>query len=358
MAKPTTKLGQRCPPPPYTRWDQRGKPVLLSYLKLIDGKRLCLSLETDDPEVAKRHMQLIVAMLVAGERLLPDGGAAAAYGRKGPGRSPLKKVNIELRRLKALPEAKYRSEALAVAKRWGRPVGIIHHLTGRKPEWSANAYRNRRTRARLRGRAMPMGNTWEHRRQGRKYFFSNRKVLKARLHIDNRRWDWPLKVVDEDEAEALMAPVRVARERLHQAAVEALNCELGTDAAVAAAATRAIARGQLAREIIMAGGPKELAEIVIKGPKGEVGTASLLPVAVPLNATKQARVKQCVDWVADLITANPDRPPMPRAELRKQAQSKFGVPRRLFEEGNNCCLRQAQRLTKNFEWRKGGRRPG
>jgi hypothetical protein len=35
MSKPKTELGQRCPPPPYTRWDQRGKPVLLSYLKTL-----------------------------------------------------------------------------------------------------------------------------------------------------------------------------------------------------------------------------------------------------------------------------------------------------------------------------------
>ena len=62
MAKPKTELGQRCPPPPYTRWDQRGKPALLSYLKLIDRKRLCLSLETEDPDIAKRHMRLLVAM--------------------------------------------------------------------------------------------------------------------------------------------------------------------------------------------------------------------------------------------------------------------------------------------------------
>jgi hypothetical protein len=37
MSKPTTELGQRCPPPPYTRWDQRGKPVLQASLKLPDG---------------------------------------------------------------------------------------------------------------------------------------------------------------------------------------------------------------------------------------------------------------------------------------------------------------------------------
>jgi hypothetical protein len=51
--------------------------VLLSNLKLIDGKRLCLSLQTDDPDIAERHMRLLVATLLAKERLSPDGGAAA-----------------------------------------------------------------------------------------------------------------------------------------------------------------------------------------------------------------------------------------------------------------------------------------
>jgi len=54
MAKPKTELEQRCPSPPYTRWDQRVKPVLLSHLKRINEKSLCLSLETQDPQVAKR----------------------------------------------------------------------------------------------------------------------------------------------------------------------------------------------------------------------------------------------------------------------------------------------------------------
>jgi hypothetical protein len=102
----------------------------------------------------------------------------------------------------------------------------------------------------------------------------------------------------------------------------------------------------------------ELAQFLINGPKGKIGTASPLPVAVALNATKQAKVKQCVEWLVDLHRANPDRPPVRLAELREQAKSKFGVNRRLFEEGNNCCIRQAQRLTKNFNWTKGGRPPG
>ncbi len=59
-------------------------------------------------------------------------------------------------------------------------------------------------------------------------------MLTARLQIGGRSWHWPLKINDgslkandEEKAEALMAEVRVARERSHRAAIEELNCELG-----------------------------------------------------------------------------------------------------------------------------------
>jgi hypothetical protein len=57
-------------------------------------------------------------------------------------------------------------------------------------------------RARKRGQRMPLGDTWEHRPQGGKYFFWNGKVLTARLQIVRRTWQWPLKVIDEEKAEA------------------------------------------------------------------------------------------------------------------------------------------------------------
>jgi hypothetical protein len=219
-------------------------------------------------------MRLLVAMLLAAGRLSPDSGAAEVYGPKGTRRPRLDDVDTEIRRLKALSEAEFGSEALATAKRWGRPVGIIHHLAGRKPALSAGTYRTRRMRARKRGQRMPMGDTWEHRPQGGKYLGWNGKVLTARLQIGSRSWQWPLKGIDEKNAEALMGPVRVARERLHQAAAEELNCELGTAAAAAAAAAaaRVGARVQLASAIITAGGPKKLAEFVLKGTQEEVGT--------------------------------------------------------------------------------------
>ena len=289
MAKPKTELGQQSPPPPYTRWDQRGKHVLLSYLKLAHGKRLCLSLETQDPDIAKRHMRLLVAMSVAKGRLSPDSGAAKVYGPRGTGRSRLKKVDIEVRRLKALPEAEYGSEAPVTAKRWGRPVGIIHHLAGRKPELSAGTYRTRRMRARQRRRLMPKGDTWEHHPQGGKCYGLNGRVLTARLQIDRRHCQWPLKVMDEAGAEALMAPVRDARKRLHQAAAQGLNYELETEEAVGVAAERASARAELASAILKAGGPKKLAEFVLNGPQEENTTVRQQGAAITATPSEKSR---------------------------------------------------------------------
>jgi hypothetical protein len=87
MPRPKTALEQRCPSPPYTRWDQRGNCVLLCYLKHIDGKSLCMSLQTADPDIAKRHMRLLVAWLLYKERLSPDSGPSALGSRRFSPRS-------------------------------------------------------------------------------------------------------------------------------------------------------------------------------------------------------------------------------------------------------------------------------
>src|SRR6476469_1468999 len=122
MGKPKTELEKCRPSPPYTRWDQRGKPVLSCYLKHIDGRSLCLSLQTADPVVAKRHMRLLVTWLLYQERLSPDSGAAKVYRPKRSERSRLKKVFAKVRRLKAVSDAAYGSEALNIAKLAAYPV--------------------------------------------------------------------------------------------------------------------------------------------------------------------------------------------------------------------------------------------
>src|SRR5262249_42895903 len=140
---------------------------------------------------------------------------------------------------------------------------------GRKPALSAGTYATRRMRAR---RRFPMGNTWEHRPQGGKSFGWNGNVLTARLQIGGQSRQWPLKVINQDQADPLMAPLRFTRNQLQQAAAEELNCELGTVAAAAATAARAAARAQLANAISKAGGPTDLVEFVLKGPQEKVGT--------------------------------------------------------------------------------------
>ncbi len=259
MSNPTTELSQRCPPPPYAHWDQRGKPVLLSDLKLIDHKQEA-------------------------------------------GRARLRKFIAEIRRLKALSQAEYGSKSPASAKHWRLPVGIIHCLTGRKPTISRQTHASRRMRDRRRGKQLPMWNTWEHRPQGGKGYGWNGKVLTARQQIGGRPWQWSLKTNDGEKAEALMGPVRVARQHLRQAATEHGKYELGTDAKVAAAVALMGARAELARAIHAAGGRNELVEFVAKGPQQEVGTAvpqraSAVTVApnAAVSATKrrQAAEEKC-----------------------------------------------------------------
>jgi hypothetical protein len=357
-----TELQQQRPSPPYTRWDQRGTPVLLCYLKHIEGKSLCLSLQTADPDIAKRHMRLLVAWLLYKKRLSPDSGAAKVYGPRGSERSRLKKVFAEVRRLKALPEAEYGSQALAIAKRWGCPAGIIFYMAGRRPPLSAGTFNTRRMRRRARGEQLPKGDTWEHRPQKGKCFFLNRKVPTARLHIDSRTWQWPLKVIDKENAEAFIAPVRVARERLSRTAAEELNCEIGTDAAVVAAAARTAARAQLASAIMAAGGPNELAEFVLKGPQQDGGVAvpqrAAALTAAPsatMSATRmrQAAEKRCKQllierYEAYLRDGRKERPL--KDELRAEMT---GLIPNLSGKGFDRCWR-ATAVAKNWDWKEPG----
>jgi hypothetical protein len=342
MASPTTELGQRCPPPPYTRWDQRGNPTLLSYLKPIKGKRLCLSLQTEDPDIARRHMRLLVPSLVAQGRLSADSGAAKAYHPKGTERSRLKKLNTEVRRLKAVSQANYASEAGAAANRCGLPVGIIYCLVGRKPPLSHGTFATRRTRARENDRRMPMGDTWEHRAQGGKCFFWNHGVLTARIHIDGRTWQWPLKVNHEEQAESLMGPVRAARERLQQAANETLNYELGTKEAVAAAAARTDARVQLGRAIIKARGPKKLLAVLLKR-------------RAERRAMKLAVQEDCVKAYMNFIEASPEGATVPRIALEKKMMEDFGVGRDDARKARKEAIRRMRpSLPKDSKWDQPG----
>jgi hypothetical protein len=349
MAKPKTELAQQCPPPPYTHWDQRGRPVLLSGLKLMNGKELRLSLQTQDPDIARGHIRLLVAMLVDKGSLSPNGGAAKIYGPKGTGRSRLAKVDRGVRRLKGVSDAKYGSEALAAAKRRGCPVGIFHHLAGRKPGLSVAAYRTRRMRARERGEQIAKGTSWHYRRVGGKCFYLNGGVMNARLEVAGTKYTWPLPTRDRDEAAAIMDPVRVARERIREAAKRLLDYQLGSVEYMDAVRSREKECIALAAAIIDAGGPIELAKAVQDLRPGEDGTA--LPMAVKAKPMKQAARKNCLQRYIELMRAHPDGAPEPRTVLEKEMMDNFHVT---LHEARDC-RREAIRRTGNLNWRRHGR---
>jgi hypothetical protein len=155
-----------------------------------------------------------------------------------------------------------------------------------------------------------------------------------------------------------MGPVRVAREHLHQAAVEELNCELETIEAADAAVARADARAQLARAIITAGGPKKLTEFVLKGPQEEVGTTVPQPVVIrraERRAIKKAAQENCVQAYVNLIEASPDRAPEPRAVLEKKMMKDFDVGRDDARKARAEAIRRKRRsLPHNSKWDQPG----
>jgi hypothetical protein len=225
-------------------------------------------------------------------------------------------------------------------------------MVGRKPALSAGTFKTRRMRRRARGEQLPKGDTWEHHAQGGRSFFRNGRVLTARLQIGGHTWQWPLKgIAEEDRAEALMAPVRVARERLQQAAVEALDCELETIAADDAAVALAGARAQLARAILGAGGPEKAAEFVRKGPQQRGGMAKVSasdrhadPSELLLqDRSPTARETNGVRAVAPRRHARRS-PAVERARGALKELYPKGVPDQVLEPNANLCRRVGEKL--------------
>ena len=353
MAKPTTELGQRCPPPPYTRWDQRGKPVLQASLKLPDGTTFRAMLNTDDRKIAVRRMQLIVVLLVRDGCLPADSGAAQVYGRR-----PARGV-AEVKRLAALSREEYAVERKPAAARLGLSPPTLDDLSKQQPPELPNRERQRRHRARQHGQRIAKANFWYHRPPRGKLFYKNGRVMTARIQLARSATTWSLKFRDDvARAAAIMNPVRVAWDHAYEAGKQELNWEIGTAEHTAAVAARVEACGRLAREIHTAGGPKELVAFVMTPPQPQAGTASAAIVhrvtATDRKAMKEAALKNCREWLIGLIRANPARQPASLRELAKEAKSNFGLSRTNFEE----CFHEAKSVTKNENWSKRGRLPG
>jgi hypothetical protein len=362
MAKPTTELGQLRPPPPYTRWDQRVRPVLLSYVPIIGGKHLCLSLKTQDPDIARRHIRRLVAMLLHRGLLSPDDGVAKGYRSRGTGRSQIEKLDAAVHRLTPLSEAEYGPEALAAAKRFGCPVGFINYFTGRKPQSSAGTHATRRLRARDRGEKIAKAVSWHYRRVGGKCFYLNGGMMNARLEIGGRKHTWPLPTRNRDEAAAIMEPVRVAREHVREAARGVLNYEIGSVDYADAVRTREKACIAMAAAVLKAGGPKELADFVMKGPQEEVGApvprraaAVTAAPSVTLHVTRsrKAAERQCEELLIERHRDNPKERPR-KNDLRLDMTSQIDE---LTDVGFNRAYKKAGKIT-CWDWHLPGRRFG
>jgi hypothetical protein len=284
------------------RWDQRRRRVLQASVKLTDGSTMRVMLDTDDTEIAQRRIRPLIVSAIADGLLPAESMPARLYG-------VYDRADFwpEMSRLAALGQAQYDAERAAAEKRFDLPVWIIDRLAKREPRpVRLAAYRQRRFRARQRGQQTAMGTSWHHRPQGGKYFFRNGRVMNARFNIEGRVYQWSLKTRDAEVAAAIMAPVRLARERVRKAAVEVLGCELGTAAAKAAAAAREEACRRLAEAIIGAGGPMEAAKFVVEAsPDAE----NLQPVG-RLSGTRAGRS------VARQATREKPLPAKPRAVLQ------------------------------------------
>jgi hypothetical protein len=251
--------------------------VLQANVKLIDGGTIRAILNTTDPKIAKQRLRPLVAKALADVRLRPDSRAALLYGCSAlapmrPDRPYLgdAEFDAEIDRLRALSLPEYEAQREAAAKRLGSRVVRTVDLLVARPRPDSGKDRTRRYRARKRGQRTAMGTSWHHRPRGQKCFSRNSGgVMHGRIQLAGHVYSWSLGTRDDEVAAVIMAPVVLARELVHAAGVQVLNCGPGTLAAAAAAAKRAEACRRLAEAIIAAGGPMKLAKIVREAPSDE-----------------------------------------------------------------------------------------
>jgi hypothetical protein len=340
--------------PPFTQWARGpgGKPLLQCAVYLLDGSRLCPSLNTSDTEVeGPQRMRLVLWHAIA-EGQLPWGVKHPAWGLYG-GPIPQSTKRL-LTRLAGLPWAEYELQRKEAAASLGLYVKAVDWLTKQdraRPE-SATAIKSRRARLRKGGQRFPKRDSWHFGPVGSMLAIPHRDgPIYAQLTIAGSIFRWRLKTRDREEADAIMEPVRSARAQMRKAVEEWGACELGTSASVAAEAQVVTACGLFATTLRAVGAPDKCIRLAMKPPT-EVGTSSLLPVAVSRKAMKQVDEEKCVDALTKLIKA---KARMTIPEVIRWAKQNFGVPRRRCVEDKNCCLDQARKQAKNFEWPPRGR---
>jgi hypothetical protein len=341
---------------PFMQWARGpgGKLILQCAVYLLDGSRLCPSLNTSDTEVeGPQRMRLVLWHAIA-EGQLPSGVKHPAWGLYGgPIAQSTKRL---LARLTELPWAEYELQRKEAAERLGYHATTIDWLTKHdkaRAETPA-AVKSRRARLRKGGQRFPKRDSWHFRPVGSMLAIHRDGPIYAQLTIAGSTFRWRLKVRDREEAATIMEPVHSARAQVRKAAEEWGAYELGTPASVAPETRVVTACGLFATALSAVGAPDECIRLAEKPPT-EVGTSSLLPVAASRKKMKQVDEEKCVDELTKLIKA---KARMTIPEVIRWAKQNFGVPRRRCVEDKNCCLDQARKQAKNFEWPPVGRPSG
>jgi hypothetical protein len=159
----------------------------------------------------------------------------------------------------------------------------------------------------------------------------------AQLTIGGSIFRWRLSARDREEAYAIMEPVRSTRTQVRKAVEEWGAYELGTPASVTAEARVVTACGQYATALSAIKAPDKCIRLAMKPPT-EVGTASLLPVAITRKPIKRVLEPQFRQWLKKQMEAHPEGRPHPRRWYEAKAKDEYGMPRQRFRPvWNELC---------------------
>jgi hypothetical protein len=298
--------------------------------------RLSPSLNTSDPDVAAQRMRLILWCAIAYGRL-PKGTNHPAWGLYGgPIAQSTKRL---LTRLTGLPWAEYEPHRKEVAERLGYHATTIDWLTkhdkarGETPA----AVKSRRARLRKAGARFPKRDSWHFGPVGSMLAIHRDGPIYAQLTIAGSIFRWRLKARDREDGALIMKPVRSARGQVRKASEEWGACELGTSASVAAAPQVVTACAKFATALTTVGAPKECSRLALQPPP-EVGSASLLPVAITRKPIKRVLEPQFRQWLKKQMEAHPKGRPHPRRWYEAKAKDEYGMSRKRFRPvWNELC---------------------
>jgi hypothetical protein len=324
---------------PFMQWARGpgGKPVLQCAVYLLDGSRLCPSLNTSDTEAEgpQRMRPLLWHAIEKGQ--LPGGVKHPAWGLYG-GSIPQASKRL-LSWLTALPWEEYELQRTAAAQRLGYHATTIDWLTKHdkaRAETPA-AVKSRRARLRKAGARFPKRDSWHFGPVGSMLAIHRDGPIYAQLTIAGSIFRWRLKARDRENGALIMKPVRSTRGEVRKASEEWGAYKLGTSASVAAAPQVVTACAKFAMALTTVGAPKECSRLALQPPP-EVGSASLLPVAITRKPIKRVLEPQFRQWLKKEMEAHPKGRPHPRRWYEAKAKDEYGMSRKRFRPvWNELC---------------------